>query len=173
MQSLIAWLNGVQLASAVDQSPALNRPCLRAWTQLTYFLSFSTSSVFPLYFAMSKISYFIQCPKCRGGGGSVNNFKVTLVSLLSGRRKNRRRAGRDQHCQAGPGDRGGTGGKTENRKNHSRKSGRYFHGLQWIGFFPQNSLHEVSFFLSFLISLPLDHSFSSLQMSTFSRFSSF
>ena len=26
--------------NAVDHSPALNRPCLRAWTQLTYFLSF-------------------------------------------------------------------------------------------------------------------------------------
>ena len=71
---LIKW---VQWPPAVDHSPALNRLCLRAWTQLTYFHSFSASSVFPLHFAMSRISYFIQCPKRHGG---VNNFRVTLVS---------------------------------------------------------------------------------------------
>ena len=47
----------------VDHSPALNRPCLRAWTQLTYFLSFSLSSVFSLHFALSRSFYFAHCPK--------------------------------------------------------------------------------------------------------------
>ena len=72
---LIDWL-WVKLAPAVAHSPALNRPCLRAWIQLTYFLSFPTSSIFPLPFAMSRIFYFAQCPKRQGG---VNNFRVTLV----------------------------------------------------------------------------------------------
>ena len=35
---LIKW---VQLALDVDHSPALNRLCLRVWTQLTYLLAFS------------------------------------------------------------------------------------------------------------------------------------
>ena len=70
---LIKW---AQLAPAVDHSPALNRPCLHAWTQLTYFLSSPISSVFPLHFAMSRIFHFAQCPKRQGG---VNNFRVTLV----------------------------------------------------------------------------------------------
>ena len=72
---LIKW---VQLASAVDHSPALNRSCLRAWTQLAYFLSFSTNSVFLLHFGMSRIFYFTQCLKRQGG---VNNLRVILVSL--------------------------------------------------------------------------------------------
>ena len=62
---LIKWV------SAFYQSPALNRPCLRAWTQLTYFLSFSTSPVFPLHFAMSRIFYFVQRPKRHGEGVSI------------------------------------------------------------------------------------------------------
>ena len=70
---LIKW---VQLTSAVDHNPALNRPCLRAWTQLTYSPSLSTSSIFPLPLAISRIFYFAQCPKRQGG---VNNFRVTLV----------------------------------------------------------------------------------------------
>ena len=45
-------------------------------TQLTYFLSFSTGSVFPLHFGMSRIFYFVQGPKRQG---SVSNFRVTLV----------------------------------------------------------------------------------------------
>ena len=49
-------------------------PCLRAWTQLTYFLSFSTSSVFPLHFSMSKI--FIS-PSVQ----NVKNVRVTLVFI--------------------------------------------------------------------------------------------
>ena len=68
MDWLIKWTH---LAPAVDRSPALNRLCLRAWTQLTYFLSFSTSSVFPLHFAMSRI--FIS--------SSVQNAKgVSIIS---------------------------------------------------------------------------------------------
>ena len=59
-----------------NHSPALNRPCLRAGTQPTYFLSFSTSSVCPLHFAMNRSFYFAPCPKRQGG---VNNFRVTLV----------------------------------------------------------------------------------------------
>ena len=70
---LIKW---VQLAPAVDHSPALNRPCLRTWTQMSYFLSLSTSSVFPLHFAMSRTFYSVQRAKRQGGG---NNFLVTLV----------------------------------------------------------------------------------------------
>ena len=65
--AVIDWLiKWVQLAPAVDHSPVLNRSCLRAWTQLTYFLSFSTSPVFLLQFAMSRIFYFAQCPKRQG-----------------------------------------------------------------------------------------------------------
>ena len=77
MQSLIAWLNECSwhLLSSFDHSLALNYPCLRAWTQLTHILC-STSSVFPLYFAMSKSFHFVQCPKRQGG---VNSFTVTLV----------------------------------------------------------------------------------------------
>ena len=64
-------IKGVQLASDVDHSSALNRPCLRAWTQLTYFLSFSTSSLFRLHCAMSRI--FISA--------SVQNAKgVSIIS---------------------------------------------------------------------------------------------
>ena len=59
----------VQLAPAVYHSPALNRPRLRAWTQLTYFLSFPPISVFPLHFALSRFFYFAQFPKRQGGGG--------------------------------------------------------------------------------------------------------
>ena len=66
---LIKW---VQLTTAVDHSPALNCPCLRVWTQLTYFLSFSTSSVFSLPFAMSGIFYFSQCPKRKGVGSIIS-----------------------------------------------------------------------------------------------------
>ena len=54
MQSLIAWLNGFSWTPAFDHSPALNRPCLRAWTQLTYFFSLSLpvqSSLFTLLWA--------------------------------------------------------------------------------------------------------------------------
>ena len=64
---LIKW---VQLAAAFDHGPALNCPCLCAWTQLTYFLSFSTISVFPLHFAMSRIFYFAQRPKRWWGWGA-------------------------------------------------------------------------------------------------------
>ena len=78
MQTLMAWLNehSWHLALAVYHNPALNRPCLRAWTQLTYFLSLSTSSVFPSHFAMSRIFYLAQCPKHQG---DVNNFRGTVV----------------------------------------------------------------------------------------------
>ena len=69
----------VQLTPAVDHSLALDCPRLRAWTQLTYFLSFSISSVVPLHFTMNKISFFAQCPKDQG---SVNNFRMTLVCTL-------------------------------------------------------------------------------------------
>ena len=51
---LIKW---IQLTAAFDHSPALNRPCLRAWTQLNYFLSFSASSAFPFQLAMSRTFY--------------------------------------------------------------------------------------------------------------------
>ena len=71
MHSLIAWLN-----EAVDHSPVLNRPGLPSWTQLTYFLSVLTSSVFLLHFAMNKIFYFAQCPKRQRG---INNVEMTLV----------------------------------------------------------------------------------------------
>ena len=60
---LIKW---VQLAPAIDPIPVLNHPCLRGWTQLTYFLSFFTSSVCPLHFAMSRSFYFVQCPNRQG-----------------------------------------------------------------------------------------------------------
>ena len=50
----------------------------------TFFL-FPASSVFPLYFAMSRSFYFVQCPKHQGGGG-VNNFRVTLVYVLGSKR---------------------------------------------------------------------------------------
>ena len=75
---LIKW---VQLAPAVDHSPVLNCPGLRAWTQLTYLLSSSTSAVVSLRFAMSRVFYFPQCPKRQGG---VNNFRVTLVYVIHG-----------------------------------------------------------------------------------------
>ena len=73
---LIKW---VHLALAFDQSPALKHPCLRARTQLTYFLSFLTISVFPLYLAMSRI--FIS-PSVQNAKGGVNNQRVTLVTLV-------------------------------------------------------------------------------------------
>ena len=82
---LIKWL---QLAPAFDHSPALNRPCLRAWTQLTYFLSFPTSSVFPLPFAMSRI--FIS-PSVQNAKESVNNFRVTLVLACVNEKRGKRR----------------------------------------------------------------------------------
>ena len=45
-KGVIDWLiEWVQLAPAVDHSPVLNRPCLRAWTQLTYFFFFSQFSL--------------------------------------------------------------------------------------------------------------------------------
>ena len=67
--AVIDWLiKWVQSAPAVDHSPVLKGPCLRAWTQLTYFLSFFISSVFPLHFAMSRIFCVIQCPKSQGEG---------------------------------------------------------------------------------------------------------
>ena len=44
MQSLIDWLNEfIQSTSALDHRPALNRPCLHAWTQLTYFSCYQFS----------------------------------------------------------------------------------------------------------------------------------
>ena len=56
---VIGWLiKWVQLTPALNHSPALNRPCLRASRQLTYSLSFSTHSVFPLHFAMSRLVLF-------------------------------------------------------------------------------------------------------------------
>ena len=65
--AVIDWLiKWVQLAAAAVHNPALNRPCLRAWAYLTYFLSFSTSSVFPLHFTISRILCFVQCPKRQG-----------------------------------------------------------------------------------------------------------
>ena len=70
---LIAWSN-----EYYRPQPSLNLPCLRVWKQLTYFLSFSTSSVFPLHFAMSEIFYFAR----GGGGGIVNNFWPTLVTTF-------------------------------------------------------------------------------------------
>ena len=39
-QSLIDWLNECKWKLLSAMAPALNRPCPRAWTQLTYFLSF-------------------------------------------------------------------------------------------------------------------------------------
>ena len=75
--AVIDWLiKWVQFTPAVDHSPALNRPCLPAWTQLTYFLSFSTSPVFPLHFAMSRIFISLNVQNAKG---SVNIFRVTLV----------------------------------------------------------------------------------------------
>ena len=59
--SLIAWLNEYSW----HQLSTIAQSCLRAWTQLTYFLSFFTISLFPLHFAMSEIFYFAQCPKRR------------------------------------------------------------------------------------------------------------
>ena len=76
VQSLIAWLNGRSWHRLSTIAPA---PCLRAWTQLTYFFSFSTSSVSPLHFALSSIFYFAQCPQCQGG---VNNSRVFLVYCM-------------------------------------------------------------------------------------------
>ena len=77
-QPLIAWLNecGWHQLSTIAQ-PWTAR--LRAWTQLTYFLSFSTTSVFPLHFALNRIFHFAQCPKRQG---DVNNLRVTLVAAM-------------------------------------------------------------------------------------------
>ena len=65
-------IEGVQLTPAVDYSLALNRPSLRAWTQLTYFLSLPPSSVFPLHFAMSRMFSFRPVSKTPG--------KVSVIS---------------------------------------------------------------------------------------------
>ena len=73
--AVIDWLiKCVQLAAAVDHSPALNRPCLPAWTQLTYFLFFSTSSVFPLHLAMSRIFYFAPVSKTPRGVSIISEW---------------------------------------------------------------------------------------------------
>ena len=66
-----------QLAPAVDHSPALNRPCLRAWTQLTYFLPFFYQ--FSLLSSLSCEQNFLFRPACPKRQGSVNNLRVTLV----------------------------------------------------------------------------------------------
>ena len=69
-EAVIDWLiKWVQLASAVDRSPVLDHSGLRAWTQLTYFLSFYTSSVFPFHFAVNRIfiSSSVQTQTPRGG----------------------------------------------------------------------------------------------------------
>ena len=56
LDAVIDWLiKWVQLTPAFDHNPVLNRFCLRIWTQLTYFLSFPTISVWSLYFAMSRV----------------------------------------------------------------------------------------------------------------------
>ena len=71
---LIKW---AQLAHAVDHNPALNHPCLRAWTPLSYFPSLFLpvqSSLFTLLWAEFFISASVQNAK-----GDVNNFRVTLV----------------------------------------------------------------------------------------------
>ena len=66
----------LHLLSAIDQTD-LNGFCLRVWTQLTYLLSLlSTSSVFPLDFAISRIVLFRPVSKTPRGG---NNLGVTLV----------------------------------------------------------------------------------------------
>ena len=75
-QSLIDWSNECSWHQLSTIAQPWTTPVLRAWTQLTYFLSFSTSSVFSLHFARSRIFYFAQCPKRQGG---VNNLRVTLV----------------------------------------------------------------------------------------------
>ena len=83
MQSLIDWLSECRwhlLATTVQSWIAL---VFRAWTQLTYFPSYSTSSVFLLYLAMSRVFDFIQYPKCQLGGGGVNNFLVAFVVFFS------------------------------------------------------------------------------------------
>ena len=70
---LIKW---VQLAPAVDR----NRPCLRAWTQLTYFLSFFLpiqSFLFTSVWAKFFISSSVQNAK-----EGVNNFRMTLVIII-------------------------------------------------------------------------------------------
>ena len=54
---LIKW---VQLAPAVDHGPALNRPCLRAWTQLTYFPSCSYQFSLPSWLCCEQNVLF--CP---------------------------------------------------------------------------------------------------------------
>ena len=73
---LFKW---VQLTPAFNHSPVLNRSCLRAWTQLTSFLSLSTIPVSPLYFAMSRV--FVSS-RVQNAKGSVNNFLVALVQTL-------------------------------------------------------------------------------------------
>ena len=78
MQSFDCLVKWVRLAPAVDHSPDLNRPCLRAWTQLTYFLSFSTISVFSLPFVMSRMFYLAQCPKRQRGLWTL--FRIWTVT---------------------------------------------------------------------------------------------
>ena len=75
-QPLIAWLNECSWHLLSPRA----RPWLPTWTQLTYFLSISTRSVFPLYYAVSRIifSSSVQIAK-----GIVNNFRVTLVLHVS------------------------------------------------------------------------------------------
>ena len=75
---LIDWLNEYSW----HQLLTIAQPCLRIWTQLTYFLS---SSVFSLHFAMSRIFYLVQCPKRQG---RINNFRVTLVPGKKFQQKN-------------------------------------------------------------------------------------
>ena len=78
---LIRW---VQLASAVYHSPALNRPSLRAWTQLTYFLSFS-SFQFSLSFSLGYEQNFLFLPVSKTPKGV---WIISVWPLYSSRKFN-------------------------------------------------------------------------------------
>ena len=80
MQSLIAWLDECswhQLSTIAQSWTAPVSVLSHSWPTF----SFSTSSVFPLHFAMSRIFCFVQCPKRQGG---VNNFVVALIYTKKG-----------------------------------------------------------------------------------------
>ena len=88
IQSLIAWLNGVQLPLAVDHSPALNRSFLfvlgHSWPTFSLFFYQSSSIqfnsvqffLFPLLWAV--FFCFTQRPKRQGGIPSYVNENLML-----------------------------------------------------------------------------------------------